>query len=60
MWQQLVPGVMSCRALPDIDDTAALLDPYRARVNAVNGNAWQLWRTYTCCEQEGAVLVLSF
>lgn len=60
LWQQLVPEVMSCRALPDIDDTTHLSDPYRPRVNAVNGNAWQLWRTYSCCEQEGAVLIFSF
>ena len=59
-WQQLVPEEMSCRVLPDIDDTAYLSDPYRSRVNAVSGNAWQLWRTYSCCEQEGAVLVASF
>ena len=59
-WQQLVPSVMSCRALPDIDDTLSLTDPYRSRVNAVNGNAWHLWRTYSCCEKEGAVLVVSF
>ena len=59
-WQQLVPTIMSCRALPDINDTAHLTDPYRSRVNAVNGNAWQLWRTYSCCEQEGAVLIFSF
>jgi hypothetical protein len=52
--------VMSCRALPDIDDTLNINDPYRSRVNAVNGNAWQLWRTYTCCEQEGAVLIFHF
>lgn len=57
LWQQLVPSVMSCRNLPDIDDTLSVIDPYRTRVNAVNGNAWQLWRTYSCCEQEGAVLV---
>lgn len=60
LWQQLVPSVMSCRALPDIDDTLNINDPYRSRVNAVNGNAWQLWRTYTCCEQEGAVLIFHF
>jgi len=60
LWQQLVPQVMSCRVLPDINDTLSLTDPYRSRVNAVTGNAWQLWRPYTCCEQEGAVLVLHF
>ena len=60
LWQQLVPSVMSCRALPDINDTASITDPYRSRVNAVNGNAWQLWRPYTCCEQEGADLILHF
>ena len=60
LWQQLVPSVMSCRALPDINDTASLTDPYRSRVNSVNGNAWQLWRPYSCCEQEGAVLIFSF
>jgi integrating conjugative element protein (TIGR03756 family) len=60
LWQQLVPSVMSCRVLPDINDTASIIDPYRARVNAVNGNAWQLWRPYTCCEQAGAVLIFHF
>ena len=60
LWQQLVPFVMSCRVLPDINDTASSTDPYRSRVNAVNGNAWQLWRPYTCCEQEGAVLIFHF
>ena len=60
LWQQLVPSVMSCRALPDIDDSASLMDPYGTRVNAVNGNAWQLWRTYSCCERAGADLLLSF
>ena len=60
LWQQLVPSVMSCRVLPDINDTVSITDPYRTRVNAVNGNAWQLWRPYTCCEREGAVLILDF
>lgn len=56
-WQQLVPSVMSCRALPDINDTASITDPYRHRVNRVTGNAWHLWRAYSCCEQAGAVLI---
>jgi len=60
LWQQLVPQIMSCRVLPDINDTVSITDPYRTRVNAVNGNAWQLWRPYTCCEREGAVLILDF
>ncbi|MCB1695197.1 MAG: TIGR03756 family integrating conjugative element protein [Halioglobus sp.] len=60
LWQQLVPDVMSCRALPDINDTASLTDPYRGRVNSVNGNAWQLWRPYACCEQVGATLIFYF
>jgi len=59
-WQQLVPSVMSCRNLPDIDDTLSITDPYRSRVNAVNGNAWHLWRPYTCCEQQGAILIWTF
>ena len=31
LWQQLVPSVMSCRVLPDINDTASITDPYRNR-----------------------------
>lgn len=60
LWQQLVPSVMSCRVLPDINDVVSITDPYRSRVNAVNGNAWQLWRPYSCCEPEGAVLIYRF
>lgn len=60
VWQQLVPEVLACTDLPDMDDTAEVDDPYRERVNAVNGNAWQLWRPYSCCEREGAVLIVSF
>jgi integrating conjugative element protein (TIGR03756 family) len=60
LWQQLVPSVMSCRVLPDINDVASITDPYRNRVNSVNGNAWQLWRPYSCCEQEGTSLIFYF
>jgi integrating conjugative element protein (TIGR03756 family) len=60
VWQQLVPSLMSCRALPDIDDTTTLRDPYNQRINAVNGNAWQLWRTYSCCDRAGDNLILRF
>ena len=60
LWQQLVPTVMSCRALPDINDTFSLTDPYRSRVNSVNGNAWQLWRPYACCERAGDTLIFHF
>jgi integrating conjugative element protein (TIGR03756 family) len=59
-WQQLVPSIMSCRHLPDINDTAHLTDPYRTRVNAVNGNAWQLWRPYSCCKRKGSTLIATF
>lgn len=57
LWQQLVPGVRSCALLPDIDDVIYLGDPYASRLNEGRGNAWQLWRSYSCCERAGAVLV---
>ncbi|MEM9257657.1 MAG: TIGR03756 family integrating conjugative element protein [Pseudomonadota bacterium] len=60
LWQQLVPYYMGCQYLPDIDDTLYITDPYASRLNQVNGNAWQLWRRYSCCEQKGAVLVAWF
>jgi len=56
-WQQLVPTVRSCTILPDIDDTTHVSDPYSSRLNHTMGNAWQLWRPYSCCQQEGAVLI---
>ena len=59
-WQQLVPSKMSCRGLPDINDTFAANDPYRDRLNQARGNAWQLWRPYTCCERRGATLIQHF
>lgn len=57
LWQQLVPTLRTCAILPDIDDTAYLSDPYAERLNATRGNAWQLWRSYSCCQQEGAILI---
>ena len=57
LWQQLVPTVRDCTLLPDIDDTLYISDPYSERINQARGNAWQLWRPYSCCSQEGAVLV---
>lgn len=57
LWQQLVPSVLGCALLPDIDDTGRLDDPYWGRVNEARGNAWQLWRSYSCCERAGAVLI---
>lgn len=56
-WQQLVPSVKSCTHLPDVDDSADLDDPYGNRVNAANGNAWQLWRPYECCQKRGDDLI---
>jgi integrating conjugative element protein (TIGR03756 family) len=57
LWQQLVPSVKGCTYLPDIDDTTSVSDPYSGRLNPTMGNAWQLWRPYSCCTQEGAVLI---
>lgn len=56
-WQQLVPEVRECVFLPDINDTTSLGDPYAERLNVARGNAWQLWRSYSCCAMEGAVLI---
>ncbi len=61
LWQQLVPYPMSCRGLPDIDDVLSVpSDPYRSRLNQVYGNAWQVWRPYSCCKQAGATLIAYF
>ena len=57
LWQQLVPEVRGCTILPDIDDTLHVLDPYSDRINQTRGNAWQVWRPYSCCSKEGAVLI---
>lgn len=59
-WQQLVPSVMGCKRLPDIDDSTDLTDPYSARLNPANGNAWQLWRPYECCQKRGDDLIEHF
>lgn len=57
LWQQLVPEVEDCTRLPDIDDSTSVGDPYASRLNVQKGNAWQLWRSYSCCTEEGAILV---
>ncbi len=60
LWQQLVPRLMSCTGLPDIDDTFRISDPYANRMNQVLGNAWQVWRPYSCCNPAGATLIAYF
>lgn len=55
--QQLVPEVLECAFLPDIDDTMSVSDPYSDRLNQTMGNAWHAWRSYSCCQPEGAVLI---
>jgi integrating conjugative element protein (TIGR03756 family) len=57
LWQQLVPEVRDCAFLPDINDASSLGDPYAARLNPTMGNAWHVWRSYACCQPEGAVLI---
>ncbi|MFV0476956.1 MAG: TraU family protein [Parahaliea sp.] len=49
-----------CKKLPDIDDSTAINDPYNGRLNEVYGNAWHVWRRYSCCEPAGAVLIAYF
>ena len=55
--RQLLPEVRDCAVLPDINDASSLGDPYAERLNPTMGNAWHVWRSYACCQPEGAVLI---
>lgn len=60
-WQQLVPAentAPACHVFADEgDQLAGAIDPFMDRVNELTGYVWNLWRPYSCCSQEGAVLI---
>ncbi|MEM8500662.1 MAG: TIGR03756 family integrating conjugative element protein [Pseudomonadota bacterium] len=60
-WQQLLPRgntAPACHVFADKDDQlSAVLDPFMDRTNELTGYVWNLWRPYSCCERQGAVLI---
>ena len=60
-WQQLLPSdntAPTCHVFADQDDQlSGFLDPFMDRTNESTGYVWNLWRPYSCCSQEGAVLI---
>lgn len=61
-WQQLLPKdntAPACHVFADQgDQLSGPLDPFEDRVNEATGYVWNLWRPYSCCSQEGAVLIV--
>jgi integrating conjugative element protein (TIGR03756 family) len=61
MWQQLLPKgntAPACHVFADQgDQLSGPIDPFLDRVNELTGYVWNLWRPYSCCSQEGAVLI---
>ncbi len=59
-WQQLLPrgNSQKCHVFADLDDQlAGPFDPFMLRLNEETGYIWNLWRPYSCCSQEGALLI---
>ncbi|MFA0077675.1 TIGR03756 family integrating conjugative element protein [Vibrio artabrorum] len=59
-FQRLYPDrEMTAHVWPEFDDQLSVTDPYGQQQSESGQYAWAVWRTYTGCEQRGAVLIFA-